>query len=422
MLSRKKIAIITPFLANGGLEKVAIVGAEELCKYFDVTLIVMDSFHVDYPYDGKMIDINVSLMDRGLFKRLYNMVSATFKLRNLKKEHSFDIVISHGELANLPNVFSGGKKNILVVHENRFAALKDIQGRFVNKIIKYIYSATNVFKVVTVSEGIRESFIEILGLDKNKLVVIHNPYAIDKIKKVSMENVEPFDSLFSHPVLMSAGRLSMAKGQWYLLRIYKELKKTNLDLKLVILGDGELKEELMKLSKDLGLKTYSIWGKENFDDSFDVCFLGFQKNPFKFIKQAKLFAMSSLWEGFGSTIVESMACGTPVISTNCQSGPGEIINPGLEKGGVVNEPLYDGFGVMMPIFKSEFVGADKVLDANELLWVDTLQGLLKDDEKLSYYSKIGLERAEDFHLENIMAEWKKLITKSFNPKNEEKEC
>ncbi len=76
----KKIAVITPFLANGDLEKVAIVGAEELSKYFDVTLIVMDSFHINYPYHGKTIDLKVSLMERGIFKRLYNIVSSTLKL------------------------------------------------------------------------------------------------------------------------------------------------------------------------------------------------------------------------------------------------------------------------------------------------------------------------------------------------------
>ena len=418
----KKIAIITPFLANGGLEKVAIVGAEELSKYFDVTLIVMDSFHVDYPYDGKTIDMNVSLIDRGIFKRLYNIASSTLKIRKLKKEHNFDIVISHGELANLPNVFSGGKNNILTVHENRFAALKDMQGKFVNKMIKYIYSAKSVSKVVTVSKGIRESFIENLGMNPDNIMTIYNPYNIDEIKSFSKEELGEFSTLFDHQVLSITGRLTMAKGHWYLLRLFRELKKTNPELKLVILGDGEMKEEIIKLSEDLGLKTYSIWSGEAFDDSFDVYFMGFQKNPFKFVKASKLFIMTSIWEGFGNTIVEAMACGTPVISTDCKSGPGEIIYPKLEKIKEVSKPHYDGFGVLMPIFKSEFVAADKVLDGKELLWVKTLETFLKDDERMSHYAKIGLQRAEDFRLETIMKEWKKLIDNSIDPENEECEC
>ena len=220
--SHKKIAIITPLLANGGLEKVAVTGAEELRKYYDVTLIVMDSYRIDYPYSGKMIDLKVALVGRGIFKRLYNMLISTLKLRKLKKKYGFDLVISHGELASLPNVFSGGKRNILVVHENRFAALKDMQGKFVNKMIKYIYSAKSISKIITVSEGIRKSFIDILALENEKVLTIHNPYEIDKIKKLAKENVE---IVFSSPILISAGRLTQAKGQWYLLRIFKELKK-----------------------------------------------------------------------------------------------------------------------------------------------------------------------------------------------------
>ena len=413
----KKIAIITPFLANGGLEKVAIIGAEELSKNFDVTLILMDSFHIDYLFNGKMIDLDVSLIDRGIFKRFYNMGMAIFKLRKLKKEHNFDLVISHGELANLPNIFSGGKKNILVVHGDRFAAMKDMQGKFVSKIIKYIYTATNVSKVVTVSEGVRENLVKILGMKYQDIVTIYNPFKIDEIKTLANEPLKGYTDLFSHEVLSIAGRLTMQKGQWYLLRIFRELKKSEPTLKLVILGDGEMKEKLINLSEDLGLKTYTIWSEEEFDDSFDVYFMGFQKNPFKFVKASKLSIMTSLWEGFGNTIVEAMACGTPVISTNCKSGPGEIICPKLKKDRVVDKPIYDGYGVLMPIFKSKFVDVDEELDEKELLWVDTLQDLLQDDEKLFHFSDVGLERVEDFRLETTMAEWKSLVDSSLDFKN-----
>lgn len=416
MTDHKKVAIITPFLANGGLEKVTIVGAKELSKEFDVTLIVMDSFHVDYAYSGKMIDLNVSLMDRGLFKRLYNIVSSTLKLRKLKKAHGFEVVISHGELANLPNVFSGGKKNILVVHGDRFAdvAQEDIQSRLVNKVIKYVYSSKSVSKVVTVSEGIRESLIKNLGMKDQDIITIYNPFNINEIKTLANESLKEYSDLFSHDVLIVVGRLSMLKGQWYLLRIFRELKKSKLALKIVILGDGEMKEQLIELSDNLGLKTYTVWNEEQFNDSFDVYFMGFQKNPFKFIKASKLFMLTSLLEGFGNVIVEAMACGTPVVSTDCRFGPREIIYPELKKDIAVNKPSYDGFGTLMPIFQNEFVGAGQKLDEKEFLWVDALQVLVNDDKKMTEYTKLGLKRAEDFNLNIIMLEWKNLIDTLIN--------
>ena len=411
MLSRKKIAIITPFLANGGLEKVAIVGAEELSKYFDVTLVVMDSFHVDYPYSGKIIDLNVSLMDRGIFKRFYNIILSILKLSRLKKKDGFDLVISHGELANLPNVFSGGEKNILVVHGDRFAdaALADMQSRFISKMLKYVYFSENISKVVTVSEGIRDSFIKNLGMKEGDIKTIYNPFNIDEITTLASKPLKEYNNLLSHKILTISGRLTMQKGQWYLLRIFKELKKNNSEIKLMILGDGEMKEQLITLSKNLGLKTYSIWSEKEFNESFDVYFMGFQKNPFRFVKASKLFAMTSLWEGFGNTIVEAMACGTPVISTDCKSGPGEIIYPELKKDKIINKPLFDGFGVLMPIFNNKFANANEELDEKELLWVKTLQALLNDDEKLTKYTKTGVKRAEDFRLEIITSEWMNLI-------------
>lgn len=405
----KKIAIITPFLANGGLEKVAIVGAQELSKDFDVTLIVMDTFHIDYPYGGKTIDLKVSLINRNIFKRLFNIVKSTLKLRRLKKQHCFDVVISHGELANLPNVFSGGKNNILAIHENRFAAVKDAQGKFVNRIIKYIYTAKSIAKIITVSEGIRLSFIDSLGLHPNKIQTIYNPYDVDEIKQLATEDLNDFSILFDHNVLTITGRLSLQKGQWFLLRIFKQLKKINPELKLVILGDGELKEKLIKLSNALELKTYSKWSDNEFNANYDVYFMGFVKNPFKFVAQSRLFIMTSLWEGFGNTIVEAMACGTPVISTACQSGPSEIINPQLEKANEIDQPDFICSGVLMPIFNQGFVGATADLDSQELLWVKTLAALLLNDQQLQDYSRLGLMRAEDFQVKPIVSEWKALI-------------
>ena len=407
--NKKKIALVTPSLAKGGLEKVVVEAAVELEKFYDVTLIVMDDFRVDYPYDGKVIKLDIGLENRNIVSRFSNLFTGMMRLKKYKKEEAFDLVIGHGELTSLPNILSGGSRNIAVVHENRFAAMKDFQGNLVNKIIKYLYSFSSVEKVVTVSEGIRESFIEILGLDPDKIVSIYNPYDIDDIKQRSLRKVEGYERLFDTPVITITGRLTMQKGQWYLLRIFSELKKKMPEYKLVILGIGEMKNELIDLSNALGFKTFDADGKESFDTNRDVYFLGFQSNPFYFVKHSRLFIMTSLWEGFGNTIVEAMACGTPVISSDCPSGPGEIIAPELKRQGKTAQKVEEDYGVLMPPFENRFVDADEPLSETENLWVDTLYELLHDDERLKRLSEKGLKRADDFRTEVIMKEWKMLI-------------
>ena len=412
----RKIAIITPFLANGGLEKVAVVGAEELSKYYDVTLIVMDSYQIDYPYTGKTIDLNISLLDRNIVKRLYNLVLGAWRLFCIKKSNAFDLVISHGELASLPNIISGRSNNIIVVHENRFAAFKDLQGKIVNKIIQYIYSVESTVKIVTVSQGIEESFRSVLGIKEEKLQTIYNPYDINEIERLSKECITEYALLFEHDVIMLTGRLSFQKGQWYALRTFKKLKDRNRDLRLVILGDGELRDRLIELSKDLGLKTYSVWSNDTFEDDLDVYFLGFKKNPFKYMAASKLFMMTSLWEGFGNTIVEAMASGVPVVSTNCPSGPSEIIHPSLQINREITEVDYGGYGVLMPVFDNRFVDADASLDQNELLWSQTLTSLLNDKKALLSYRRSGRIQVERFQLGPIIHEWRILIENSLDGK------
>ncbi len=374
----KKIAIITPFLARGGLEKVAIYQAVQLSKYFDVTLIVLDSFIQDYPYNGKMIDINVSLENRNFYLRIQSIFKSIYRLFRIKKKYQYDLVISHGELANFPNIISGGKV-IVTIHENRLFAKKDIQGKLVNQVIKFLYKSKNIKKIVTVSHEIKETFLEKFQLKSENIVTIPNPHNLKQIDSLSYEPLEMYDKIFQYPVLINVGRLIYEKGQWYLLKIFKELKRKNQHLKLVILGEGKLKNYLLDITKKLQLSTYNCWEDMELTGNYDVYFLGFQQNPFKFIKNSKLFLLTSISEGLPNTIIESLACGTPVISTNCKSGPIEILFPHLNKKNI-NLPIVEEYGALMPTFDGEFyIDNFETLYEAEKIWVSTVENFLKQN-------------------------------------------
>lgn len=405
MSERKKIAVITPFLAQGGLEKVAVTGATELERNYDVTMIVFDTFQIDYPYDGKMIDLGIDFHDRNIFKRLVNLLKIIFKLRTIKKRAEFDLIIVHGELANLATVFTGKGNHIVVIHENRFFAIKDFQSKLFGLISKQVYHAENTKKIVTVSKGIEKKFIENFELDVDKVKTIYNPHEIEKIQEKSKIPLKlNYDLFKSNDVLISVGRFSVEKGHHYLFQIYQQLLDERQDIKLLLLGDGELREELIKYAKNLGLKVFSIFDDDVYSQDYDVYFMGFQENPYQFMARSKLLLMTSLWEGFGNTIVESMACGTPVISTDCPSGPREIIAP--EKEEDVTEVIFTNYGVVTPALTFE---NNQLSEEDINIWCETIIKLLDNTATLEKYKKEGLQRANDFDKKIIMSEWNNIV-------------
>nr|WP_281504606.1 glycosyltransferase [Chromohalobacter sarecensis] len=133
---------------------------------------------------------------------------------------------------------------------------------------------------------------------------------------------------------MHVGRLDVQKNQALLLSAFSLAVKSVPDIKLVILGEGEEKNNLEKLASELGVK-----------DSVD--FVAFQDNPYPYYKAADLFVLSSDWEGFGNVIVEALACGTPVISTDCPGGPSTILANGK-------------YGVLVPCGDAERLSSEIV--------------------------------------------------------------
>jgi len=172
--------------------------------------------------------------------------------------------------------------------------------------------------VICVSKGVADDLAQYTG--KYQLpTVIYNPVTDESLVKLAHEPVDHvwFSEMTSKkkiPVVLAVGRLIKAKDYPTLLRAFKLVLKQQ-PARLVILGEGPEKEKLEKLAHHLTIT-------EN------IALLGFQENPYGYMRRATVFALSSVREGFGDVLVEAMACGTPVVATHCKSGPGEIIQHG----------------------------------------------------------------------------------------------
>lgn len=386
-------------LAGGGAERVTV----NLSKILSVEKIFLLERDIKYeiPKEKLFFLSKHSINTNPVLKTL----SIPLYARALSQKIGRDsIVVSFLERANYVNILAKGfskHKAFISVRMSQIKGRKKFHSY--NLLSKFLYPKAD--KVICVSKGIANELKTYFGVPEEKIVVIYNPIFLNEITFLAKESLDEYQSIFNHPVIITSGRLTKPKGQWYLLRIFKGLKKGYPGLKLVLLGGGELKDYLVNLSNELGLRTY-VWDKgDKLSDSYDVYFLGFQRNPFKFIARARLFVFPSLWEGLPNALIEAMACGVSAISSDCRSGPREILAPDTDIEYQTKEPEFAEYGVLMPVFEVKYKGANEPLDEVERMWIEVVSEFLERDEMRKNYAFKARERAKDFDMEKIAQEW-----------------
>ncbi len=385
---KKKILFILPTLSKGGQERVASRLSFSLPGPFEKFLIVFYKDKIDYPFNGKIISLDLPLFEGAIkiLAKIFLLSLQIFRVRKIKKEIKPDFALSFGPEANAMNVLSNfglKTKVILSMHIVEGIYFKDypfLFRWFHNFLMRFVYKLAN--KIVAVSQGVAQDLIENFGVKKEKIAVIYNLQDLEEINKASLEDLGEFKNLFfGKKVVISMGRLVPQKGFQYLIEGFKKVSEKFSETILVILGEGKLKGELEKLIKKLDLKE-------------KVFLLGFQKNPFKFLKNSSLFVLSSIYEGFSNVLIEAMACSLPVISTDCPSGPKEILDPDCNF--PIKKMKLGKYGILIPPKNS-----DEISKAISLL--------LEDELLRKEYAKKSLERARDFSVEKIIPKWLEIL-------------
>ena len=170
--------------------------------------------------------------------------------------------------------------------------------------------------IITTSKGVADDLVSHFGVQRRHIRVVHNPVDLQAIAKAAAEPLDPeHQRLWGHPAIVAAGRLADAKNYPLLIDAFAQLRRT-VPARLFILGQGEGEAALREQVARLGLA-----------DAVVLC--GFQRNPWKYIARADVFALSSRYEGFGNVLVEAMACGVPVVAT-ASPGTREIVSVGTD--------------------------------------------------------------------------------------------
>jgi glycosyltransferase involved in cell wall biosynthesis len=196
-------------------------------------------------------------------------------------------------------------------HLSRAAANAD--RRFVKRgdLARHFYPLADA--CVGVSGGVADDLSDLIGMSREKIVAVKNPVVTAELASRAAEPVDhPWFEAGAPPVVLAAGRLTAQKDYPTLLRAVDLVRRTR-PIRLLILGSGPERESLTALADALQL-----------DDLVE--FHGFAENPYAFMARASVFVLASAWEGSPNALVEAMACGCPVVSTDCPSGPAEILD------------------------------------------------------------------------------------------------
>lgn len=329
MTNLKKILFVNTDLRGGGAEKILvnIVNRFDYSQY-EVTVLTIFKEGINRE------DLNKEIKQEWIFKkpfkgysRLALLFTSQFLFKRFIKSDNYDVIISF--LEGFPSRIVAGCTNpniklISWIHLELYENTIGYEFRNKNEAVK----CYNKFhKIVSVAKTVQDHFTKCVTIPQDKLEVIYNPLEIDEI--ATKAEINPYQKI-DKIRFVTVGRLNPQKGYDRLVRIMKKLKSDGFDFELNILGMGPMEAELKKYVTDNDL-------------SDQINFLGFQKNPYPYIKHADLFVCSSHKEGYSTVVTESVILETPVITTNC-SGMEEILDYG-NAGIIVNnseDALYEG--------------------------------------------------------------------------------
>ena len=403
-----KILLLIPNLGLGGAQRVFHDHSVELANHYAVTEAVFNADGGDmYPSGNPVVSLEVS-GGGGAMAKLQNFRRRISGLRRLRERLQPLVVISHLEGADYVNLLSGGPgKTILCVHGSKLHD-ENIRGPigWLRKkvLIPALYNRAD--RIVTVSRDIIPELVEGFGVQRSKLLTINNFFEVTQIEARSQEQLSAAEAAVyaAAPVLVTSGRLTLQKNQAPLLDVFAAVLRQQ-PAKLVFVGDGELREPLLAHARALGLRVHAAWEATPLTPDYDVYFLGLQQNPFKYLRPATAFVFPSAWEGFPMALGEAMVCGLPVLSTDCPTGPREMLAPATAAPATPLRRAETGAcGILLPMLNQP-----ATLASDQAEWTAALTALLTNAPERARLGQLAAQRMQDFTRERIFGQWVELI-------------
>ena len=404
-------------LYGGGAERVVSNLSTALSEEHNVKIAIFDKPGKTYPYTGELLHIELPFSQDPVhnrwWQRMIRLFLLVYKLRQLKKKHKIDIALSFGEPANIINVLSGASKRTLVSVRTILSKEISTHRMWVTRTLsKLFYNRANW--IVVPSEASSQDLVEVFHIKKEKIKIIPNYIEQERIAKQADVEFESssLNELFNHEIFLNVGRVTPAKGQWLLLEMMTRDQFKSKETKLVIVGEaeseGKLKSLLLEKAAALGLKVFDSTGQTELSTDYDVYFLGFQSNPYQFMKRSKLLLFPSLFEGFPNTVLEAMQCELPVIVADCNSVTREILSGNGEANGKISKATVTENGILCPTL-TDFDIHNKINPAIVDEWIKGIEILENDQNLTQKLRRNALSRVKDYNKESILSMWKSVL-------------
>ena len=306
------LTLFLPSLRGGGAERVLVNLANGFAERgYGVDLVLAKAEGVYFDQLSPAVRV-VDLHTPRVLRALPGLVSYLRRERPAALlsalNHANVIACLAHRLARVPTRLVISERNTLSVSRPQNA-----RGRLVPWFMRWTYPWADA--VVAVSQGVADDLVRTLGIAAERVKVIYNPVVDDELLAKAQEPLDhPWFTDGAPPVVLGVGRLTEQKDFPTLIRAFARVR-THRRARLMILGEGELRPQLEALVRQLGLQD-------------DVALPGFVANPFAYMARAAVFVLSSRWEGLPGALIQAMACGAPVVSTDCPSGPREILEDG----------------------------------------------------------------------------------------------
>lgn len=384
----KRVALMVNSLQFGGIERVI----SNLSKYleesgYEIHLLLMDDSDIAYPYGGKVHRISFYYKKNAPVMSLLTwqhwILTYYFKIK-LK----IDVTISAFEFLNVLNLLAPHGVMIPTLHNYRLQC--DVSPIVKDRIIEWIFSkiVKKANSLVVVSEGIKQKIKSLYHFPPQKITCIYNMFDDDTIRQSAAKQIDSeIERFITDQTFVTMARMVDQKSIHKLIIALSCLTDKYPEARLIIVGDGPMREKLSQLVISLNLQEKVYMTK-------------FLQNPFGIVSRSGKFVLSSYYEGFGNVIVEAMCCSACVIATDCKSGPREIIAP--DTNNIANGIELCEYGILTTPHDGKWTIE---VDKSVTHLAQAMEMIITDEALYRHYREQSAKRALDFTVSVIGKKW-----------------